>query len=264
LNEELKLELADFSEITLKQVERYLPYLQMKGYQTNSRRRKVLTLRRFLRFLHARGKIAFEMSDQIPAPYKVERVPNVVDYKTLRAKLLVLPTQTIFESRNKALMLVLLETGLQVSEVAKLKYANFEGNVFRITLAESTRSFPISEELQTAIERIKDFEKSENPTWIFSGFNKFGPLQSGQPITPRGVELLVKSYSVALGFPEITPRSFRQSTVLNWFQEGVTKKEIQERLGLQTDYAFRVFAPLLSESEKVSANESELINEQSI
>ena len=103
-------------------------------------------------------------------------------------------------------------------------------------------------------EAIDELRKvSKNPEgWIFFGFNKFGSL--GSPMTARGVEMLVKHYGPALGSPGLTPRTFRHSVILRWFEEGIPQMEIQNRLGLKTTYAFRSYIPLLKSNLETTSN----------
>jgi integrase len=105
----------------------------------------------------------------------------------------------------------------------------------------SVRTVPVSVELYEAVQDLKKI--STDSSWIFLGFNKFGSL--GSPISSRGVELLVKFYGPLLGFKGLTPRIFRHSIILQWFEESVPQKEIQARLGLKTTYAFRSYEPLI-------------------
>jgi integrase len=79
------------------------------------------------------------------------------------------------------------------------------------------------------------------------------------PMSDRAVELLTQNYAEELGVKELTPRLFRHSAVLKWHQEGLSRVEIQDRLGLKTDYAFRVYHSLFKKFdpslEKVETQE---------
>ncbi|MEO7164616.1 MAG: site-specific integrase, partial [Bdellovibrionia bacterium] len=131
---------------------------------------------------------------------------------------------------------------------------------------KSQRQVPVSKQLFQAIQNLKNFTTSNKPIsnlnpenrdnhCIFFGFNKFGSL--GSPISPRGIELLVRLYGPKLGFPELTPRTFRHSAVLHWFEKGIPQAEIQALLGLKTAYAFRSYELLFkSSSETTSISET--------
>lgn len=236
---------ADLSPADLT---RYRQFLQKKGQKTNTRRRKILTVSQFLAYLSKRNKIPTDLPKKIPAPHKIERIPYTVSSQELLELIKKLPAQTPIEARNRALLWVLAETGCQVSEVVEFKFEQWKqtsesfGQVE--ILGKSPRLIPVSAELIQAVLALQEDQiKSGEDQWIFQGFNKFGSL--GGPISPRGVELLVKAYGPRLGYPNLTPRTFRHSVILQWFSDGLPQKEVQARLGLRTTYAFRSYETLL-------------------
>ena len=140
-----------------------------------------------------------------------------------------LPRGTAIEERNRALLWTLAETGLQVSEVAALRFDDWtlSGGQGRLAVrGKFERELPVSGRLYEAVQGLRAGAKGE---WVFPGFNKFGAL--GGAISPRGVELLVRHFGPALGSTELTPRVFRHSAVVRWFREGCSREEIQRRLG---------------------------------
>lgn len=223
-----------------------------------------------MNYLSKRKKLSPEVAKKIPAPHKIERVPFTVSSTQLTKAIQALSDETLIEARNKALLWTLAETGCLVSEVAHLRFDNWtqaSPHLTTLTLGiKSQRQVPVSKHLYQAIQNLRDFTlKSKahlNPTQenrdghcIFFGFNKFGSL--GSPISPRGIELLVKLYGPRLGFPELTPRTFRHSAVLHWFEKGISQPQIQALLGLKTAYAFRSYELLFkSSSETTSISET--------
>src|SRR5277367_488409 len=56
-------------------IERYQEHLKAQGLKTNTRRRKLLTLGRFLKFTAERNRALASLHRKVPAPHKVERIP---------------------------------------------------------------------------------------------------------------------------------------------------------------------------------------------
>lgn len=241
---------------SIEDLQRFHTYLKKEGFKTNTRRRKLLTVRRLYRYLNSRNRMESDIPTRYPAPVKVERVPETVPQAELIRAIRALPADDVVSARNRVLLWTLAETGCQVSELCRLRFecwsatspageaaVEFEG--------KNARQVPVSPALA---EAVADYERLASGVFakgaskrgarsMFLGFNKFGPLSAA--ITPRGVELLVKLYSQRLEFSvELTPRLFRHSAVVGWFGEGVSREEIQRRLGLRTRYAFRVYEPL--------------------
>lgn len=242
--------------ITSDNIERYHSWLKSQGLKNNTRRRKLLTVQKFLNYLVQRKKAPVETAVKYPTPHKVERIPHIVPIDELLTAIQALPDETLLDFRNRVLLWTLAETACLVSEVTRLKYGSWgvrsesQGSHSQAVCwvdfgGKSPRKVPVSEKLYQAILDLKSkagsSEKEED--WIFLGFNKFGSL--GAPITTRGVELLVKHYAHPLGFPELTPRTFRHSAVIHWFRKGLTHQEIQMLLGLKSQYAFRAYDAIL-------------------
>ncbi|MGK5083926.1 site-specific integrase [Bdellovibrionota bacterium FG-1] len=226
-------------QLSSKDLDRFHEHLKESGQKTNTRRRKLLTVRRFLSFLVKRKKLPIELGKKISTPHKIERVPKVLSSETLIATIRALPHDTFLDARNRAMLWTLAETGCQVSELAALRFEDWSANKVQIR-GKAPRLLAISSDLRTAVDELKKY-CGDRP-WVFLGFNKLGPL--GGAISPRGVELLVQFHAPRLGQVELTPRTFRHSIVIHWYAQGCTLQEIQNRLGLKTQYAFRSYEPL--------------------
>ncbi len=237
------------TRLTSKDLNLFQAYLKQKGHKTNTQRRRILTVRKLLRYLKQRNKFPLDIGFKIPTPHKIERIPHTSSTDVLLEKIKALPAQTEIEQRNRLLFWTLAETGCLVSEISKLKFENFSAEGIEFVgkapgkaPGKTTRIHPLSQGLLAEILCLK---KGAAPTWVFLGHNKSGSL--GGPITSRGVELLVKAYKEKLQIKKLTPRNFRQSYILRALQQGLPRSEIQARLGLKSNYAFRVFEPLLEQ-----------------
>ncbi len=233
------------SKVGLKDLEEYHEFLKKEGMSTNTRRRKVLTSRRLLAFLHQRGKLSIDISGRVPAPYKVERVPQVFDTLSMIERVRALPSSSPIEARNRVLLWFLAETGAQVSEVSRIRFDEVElvrgGKEAWLSVSgKAPRRLPLSPELAFEVEHLRLLDRKF--AWVFTGFTRQGSL--GTPITDRGVELLVRAAATRLNVPKLTPRLFRHSAVVLWNRQGLSRDQIRERLGLKTEYAFRAYEPL--------------------
>lgn len=230
--------------LSLSLLEEYHEELKRRGLKTNTRRRILMTLRRFVRFLHARNVLKTDWDMRLPTPQKVERVPRVADWKDLHARIQGLPQTTFLERRNRALFWTLLETGAQVAEVAKLRLRDFErhgGEALVRIQGKRARGVPVSTALAQAVESIYAEGAMLTPN-AFPGCNKVGPLPMA--ISPRGIELLIRDYAGRLGGKDLVPRAFRHAYVVHAWEEGLSRDEIQKRLGLLSQYSFRMYEPI--------------------
>ncbi len=232
-------------ELGSKDLENYGEYLKTQGLKSNSRRRKMMTVRKLLGFLNRRNQMPEDQRRRVAPPAKVERIPVTVDYEMLLQAVQNLQAVTEMERRNRLLLWFLVETGCLVSEAALLQFADLSLGMNPPCVqirGKGAREVEISALLAAALDRLQTQARQKTP-WLFLGYNRVGPL--GSHISPRGIELLLKSYSQRLGVEGLTPRLIRHTTTLHWFKQGVSQAVVQKRLGLKTDYAFRVYQPLL-------------------
>lgn len=270
----LEKEEIRFETLELATLDRYASYLKAEGLKTNTRRRRLITLHRFIEYLGKRKKIPLVLDRKILTPHKIERVPFVMPYEKLivaiqhlgdvnryhrnlpgdiRREILDLSginNELVF--RNRLLLWILAETGCLVSEVCRLRWSDFQTEVIEFHGKGSTlsRKIAVSPSLFEAAMQYRRIQ-SERGEWLFRGFNKFGVVGSG-PMTPRGVEILVCSlrerFEELLGLSfeeEFTPRTFRHSLIVYWMQQGINRSEIQRRLGLRSPYIFKNYEKLV-------------------
>jgi site-specific recombinase XerD len=232
-------------QIGSREIEAYHGHLKRDAQKANTRRRKLMTLRKWLQFLKVRKKVDTDLGKLIPTPEKSERVPPVTDRSLVLERILALGESTDLELRNKVVLFLLLETGASVSEIAKLRSDQITLTRKRIRvefLGKKPRICELSEageEMIRGLEKLK-FDAGEKAA-LFCGFNRHGKLRAAS-VTPRGVELLVSALGKSWDL-DLTPRRLRHSVVVAWFKEGVSRVEIQKRLGLTTSYSMRMYEP---------------------
>ncbi len=242
------------TRLTVEDLDPYPEFLKKEGFKLNTRRRQMLTVRSFLKFLKRRKKLKVDLAARVPSMDRSERFPHTFDVEDLRKKISSLPSLNELELRNRVILWVLLETGCQVSELPKLTAEDFvlERSKTFVRVGDwdggVRREVPVSRGVLEAVKALVEVqqerrarstrEAAQRSRLLFEGFNKFGPMGS---LTPRGVEILVKGYAERFEFPQMKPRNLRHSIVMSWMQGSVTLSEIQYRLGLKSDYALRLY-----------------------
>lgn len=249
-------QVLDLKSVSRKDLDRFHEWLKSDGQKTNTRRRKLMTVRKLMHYLTARKKLDLDIASRLPAPEKIERVPETIDLEAYRKKLETLPTGSYIAIRNVALLALLSDTGCSVSEASKLRWSAIDGKVS--FMGKSERDCALSPRTLAWLSKLRaealslsgaTDQDSIADEVCFVGFNRHGPIRIGKKtlgITSRGIEMLVKSVSETLGFADVTPRTLRHSAVVDWYRSGVREVEIQRRLGLRTAYAFRIYQPIFS------------------
>ncbi len=262
-------QVLDLKSVSRKDLERFHDWLKTNGQKTNTRRRKLMTVRKLMNYLTVRKKLDLDIAKRMPAPEKIERVPETIALDAYREKLATLPQESLLALRNQSLLALLSDTGCSVSEASKLRWSAVSlphavqlrdpvGLAKVAFSGKSERECGLTPKTASAFLKLRaealrlagtTSEKDIADEVCFVGFNRHGPIRIGKKslgITSRGIEMLVKSVSEALGFKGVTPRTLRHSAVVEWFRGGVRENEIQRRLGLKTAYAFRIYQPIFN------------------
>lgn len=229
--------------LNLDDIEQFHEYLRSEGQRANTRRRKLMTVQRFLRYLFQRKKVEGEAAGRVPTPAKIERLPRTLDWESFIIAISSLPEGDPQELRDRLLIRVLAETRCLVSEAVELRWEDLLESEAKVRFGgKNSREVPVSLQVARDAEALRGKRAYESP-WVFLGYNKFGPL-AGR-ITPRGAELLVKSMGPALGVKLLTPRLIRHSGAIEWLKQGHSWSETRTWLGLRSDSAYRTYGVML-------------------
>jgi integrase/recombinase XerD len=253
----------DFQSLGLPELEAYHASLKKNGLRPNSRRRKIMTAKTFLRYLSNRMDVSTIGSEKVIPPDKVEKPPKLVPREKVFEIVQAQPATDIGH-RNKALIGVLLETGMLVSEALALRFEDFnpESRIL-LVMGKRARAVSVSVETASALSELKvrlEVSKGASARYFFYGYSKSGP--NAERMTSRGVELLFKAWARSFGLKRFHPRTLRHLFVMEMFLQGKSQAEIMQLLGFKTPYAFRVYRVLWEENkpaalEPTSAVESE-------
>lgn len=234
----------DFQKLGLQELESYHEWLKAKGLKPNSRRRKIMTLKTFLRAVSHSVEVSLVGADKVVPPEKVEKPPRLVPEELIEAIYKDQPV-TDLGARNRALLGVMLDTGALVTEVLALRRSEVSidgpspsvriagGRARRSMITERTRA-----DLADLLGRLGPQHKQ-----VFYGYSKAGP--NAERLTARGVEALFKGWARHYGVNALKPRVLRHLYVMRAFGEGRSEAEIMAALGLRTSYVFKIYRPLL-------------------
>src|SRR5215212_1656606 len=115
-----QLGLTTVAEVERRHLENFLAALDHQGLKGTSRRRKVASTRSFFAFLADHGYVSHSPALQLVPPERERDQPRVLtqdEYERLK-------DAVRFDTRDAALIEVLLQTGARLSEVAQLTLAD--------------------------------------------------------------------------------------------------------------------------------------------
>lgn len=191
--------------------------------------RRISVIRSFYRYFCKEGRIQKSPMDGILAGNFKGKKREILTEEELQM-LMRLPTSGLRGRRDRAMLFLLCETGLRVSEMTQLNREDFTPETRLLTCGKGKRrrSIPLSPALSDtlqsylAVARLYSSE-TDAPMFITS---------SAKRITRQGFWKNMKEHAILTGIEKpISPQTLRRSLAQKMLREGKKKEEIRRLLG---------------------------------
>jgi len=207
--------------------------------------RKVSAVRTFLGFLVAHGEIDANPAVGIPAPRREMRLPEFLPVDEMDAFLRGLPSGTLREKRDAAILELLYSSGLRVGELCSLRMRDLsiESSTVRVTgKGRKVRVVPVGGKAVRAVGeylRVRppahggDFRGGPDEPLFLNLRGKVGK-GSGRGISPRSVARILRERldgRVGAIGRHLSPHGMRHSFATHLLESGADLRAIQEMLG---------------------------------
>ena len=113
-------------DIASTHLERYLAQLDQKGYAGATRKRKTVAIDTFFNFMAQEEYVSNDVSRRLITPYAEYKLPRVLT----RAEYQRLIDACAGNPRDTAIVMLLLQTGIRLSELVRLKLADIDLPLF--------------------------------------------------------------------------------------------------------------------------------------
>jgi len=202
--------------------------------RASSQARYISTLRRFYRYLLARGRIGADPTLKIAMPVKPSRLPKVLSEVQVEALLAAPQTDLDLGLRDRAMLEMLYATGLRVSELVGLKLheVNFEMGVIRVFgKGSKERLVPLGEE---AIDWLRRYLAEGRPVLLAGRqSNDLFVTARGASMTRQAFWYLIKRYALLAGIDpaRLSPHVMRHAFATHLLNHGADLRVVQLLLG---------------------------------
>ncbi len=221
-------ELQDISSAELMQ---YIDELQAKGRSAATISRTVASIRRFFTFTHGRGYTFSDPSELLTTPKVIKKTPTILSEKEVKRIIASVDTDTPKGLRDKAMLELIMSTGISVSEIIELKRADVDlksqtinvGNKRRINISKKT-----TDSLRAYTEvRDKLLNGHEDSEVFFLSY-------AGRKMSRQGLWKIIRACGANAGIDNITPQMLRHSFAVSALRHGKDAVSIQRMLGHTT------------------------------
>jgi integrase/recombinase XerD len=219
-------------EIGLPILERYIAGLEQKGLASRTRKRRVVALRSFLLFLNQDGYISTNIAKKVILPFTENSAPYILT----KAECNRLRKACADNPRDKAIIELLLNTGIKLSELVKLTLDDLElewrsakEKAFvriRGRRGKKERMVPLDLQTYFTLRGYRAIRKGDDNTPFF--LNRFD-----EPLGERGVQKIVRKYLKQAGIGGASINTLRHTFGVQHIAKGTNLKTVQGIMGLK-------------------------------
>ena len=214
----------------------YMMELNKNDYKATSVSRKLSSLRGLYRFMILEGYTESNVFNEVTAPKKEKLLPKQLYVDEIEAMFDSIDQKTAIGKRNYAILEMMYDTGVRVSELCNLKITDIDYHSDFITIfgkGKKERSIPLLKPLKSALMDYMNFSRSELllknkdvPTDVLFLNHRGGPL------TTRGVRVILDDITEDTSKNiKVHPHMIRHSFATHLLNGGADLRSVQKLLG---------------------------------
>ena len=216
----------EVEKIKLDHLVTFMKNLANKNYTNKSISRKTNSTKTFFRFLVAEGHIEENIADDLKHPKVEIRAPRILsrlEYGALR-------DAAREDARSFAIIEVLLQTGLRISELAKILLEHIEidreGNLFVPKMGRhEARTIPLNKAALDAIKRyLEDRPEIDGSKHLFI-------TKTGNPLLVRNIRATLSRFFDRAGVENATVNDLRHTFVAHHLSQGTSLLTVSKIAG---------------------------------
>lgn len=222
-------ELTDISSAELMQ---YIDGLNQKGKSTATISRTIASVRRFFAFTHSRGYTFSDPSEWLKAPKVIRKTPTVLSDKDMKRILTSIDVSTAKGMRDRALLELIMSTGIGASELIELKTECVDFSTQTISLSKRQRKLNLGRRLTDTLRSYNEVREELLNGSVDKGI--FFVSCAGEKMSRQGLWKIIRLCGVNAGIANITPQMLRHSSAVSAIRHGKDAGTVQKMLGHST------------------------------
>jgi site-specific recombinase XerD len=242
-------EINQVDQITAALIEEFKTTLAAKKYLAKSVSRKLNSIKTFFRFLTQQGLIQEDPTQKVSYPRyetKTPRILSKMEYRALR--------DAVREDRRIAAVIeILLQTGLRISELARLELTDLQENQLKIRGLEGhpERIIPLNNSAQKAIKTYLDQRPEAKCQNLFV-------TKTGKQLLVRNIRAALDRYFRIAEVKEATVNDLRHTFIAHQLAAGTSVVTLQQLVGHKRLSTTEKYLQLVKNQTKSSIKLEEL------
>lgn len=242
---------SNLQEITKEDIDSFKESLSSTNYTTKSISRKINSIKSFFSYVQANGAISDNPATNVTHPkydIKPPRILNKIEYRALR-------DACREDLRMAAIVELLLQTGMRISELANLKIGDLDLTSNQITIrayeSHPERMIPLNQPVKESLARYMETRPKSGNTFVFI-------TKTGNAFLIRNIRSNLDRYFNIAGIENAKVNDLRHTFIAQQLSSGSPLVYISKLVGhkrLSTTEKYLEFI-----SEKPSKDKPKLID----
>lgn len=233
----------DVTLVVPDDVSDFIVHRRQLGDSVTTTNRKLSAIKTFYKFMCNKKRMNHNPASAVEGAKKPSRVPRPIDKEDVE-RILNAPDN----QRDKAMLYILYYTGARREEVSWIKVddINFRrGYILLRGKGNKERIVPIHKK---ALNEIHKLLKEHDSEWLFPS------RKTGNHISKRQVNDIVKKWAEKVGVDWVTPHKFRHSFCSHLYQSGADIKAIQDMAGHASSETTQIYTKVDNERNLMEYN----------
>ena len=224
----------------------FVVHLSASGLSRASVAMHVRSIKVFFRFLHREGMVTDDLGSAVQIPRSGHKLPVALCEPDIRSLLDAARGSSWFDVRNTAMLMLLLDTGLRLSELIGLDLGDVSLNEWRIGIRNGKgsrdRTVFIGRALHRALRRWLEVRGAGPQTGALF------VTRSGQRQDLRNVERILSRLADRASMKaRVTPHILRHTFAVNYIRHGGDPFTLQRLLGHSDIRTTRIYVEMSGE-----------------
>jgi integrase/recombinase XerC len=246
--------IEDIKSLNYSVLTGYITFLGKKGFKASTIERKIASLKTFFKYLVKKKFISKNPAELISSPKKQKRLPSVLEVGEIFDLINIIPEDSPFSVRNKAMIMLLYASGLRVSELTGLNLGDLDlknGLVRILGKGKKYRIVPVGNKTKAILYKYFLYRREFQPRGEALFVTK-----SGKRIQDRMVRYIINVYINELAIQKkVSPHTLRHTFATHLLDNGANIRVIQEMLGHSSLSTTQIYTHLSIEKLKKAYQE---------
>lgn len=208
--------------VTLRDLEGFRDHLLSHKYTPKSTSRKLNAVKTFFRWIKDEGYIEEDPSREVSHPEINAPEPGYlspIEYRSLR-------DTAKFDRKVAAMIELILQTGMRISEVANLKVSDIKRNeiIIEAYATQPERKVPLNSTAKEAIEEYLRERSDATSPYLFVS-------KTGNPLAIRNIRASIDRYMQRAELSEFSVNDIRNTFIIENIKRGVDLVTISQAAG---------------------------------